>query len=271
MRASVRGPGLRQLALALGLASVSAHPALAGAWLQPEGQGQIIFSPSVMFAKQRFDKRGRGRPADRFVKSDNIAQIEYGFRENLTLLVRTEQRGEAYLLNGDPQRVMTSAIGGGARIALWRQDRFIVSFQATAQSGLERSIPTLDRRFGSRHEADARVLTGFGGEVFGMDVFAESQAGYRWRSGRHADEVRLDLTLGLRPLPRLLVLLQSVNSLALQRVPGEDGRQRRHKLQASAVLDLTDTWSVQAGVFGSMAGRNALKERGVVLGVWRKF
>jgi protein XagA len=262
---------VRLLALALGFAALCVSPAHAGAWLQPEGQGQIIFSPSVMFAKQRFDRAGRGRPTDRFVKSDNIAQIEYGFRDNLTLLVRTEQRGEAYFLNGDPQRVMTSSIGGGARIALWRQDRFIVSLQATAQSGLERSIPALDRRSGPRNEADARLLVGYGAEVFGMDIFAEAQAGYRWRSGRHADEARLDVTLGVRPLPRFLILLQSFNSLAMQRAPGEDRRLRQHKLQASAVLDLTDTWSVQAGVFGSVAGRNVLKERGVVLGVWRKF
>jgi hypothetical protein len=224
-----------------------------------------------MFAKRRFDNAGRARPADRFVKSDNIAQIEYGFREDLTLLLRTEQRGEAYTLNGDPQRVMTSAIGGGGRIALWRQDRLIVSFQATAQSGLERSIPALDRRFGPRHEADARLLVGYGGVVLGMDVFAEAQAGYRWRSGRHADEARLDLTLGVRPLSRFLVLLQSFNSLSLRRMPGDDGRYRQHKLQVSGVLDLTETWSMQAGVFGSVAGRNGLRERGVVLGVWRKF
>jgi hypothetical protein len=271
MRAFRRASGVRLLALTFGFVANFPAPVSAGAWLQPEGQGQIIFSPSVMFASQRFDKRGRARATDRFVKSDNIAQIEYGFREGLTLLVRTEQRGKAYLLNGDPQRVMTSAIGGGARIALWRQDRIIVSFQATAQSGLERSIPALDRRFGPRHEADARLLVGYGGEVFGKDVFAEAQAGYRWRSGPHADEARLDLTLGVRPLPKVLVLLQSFNSLALSRMPGEDGRYRQHKLQASGVLDLTDTWSVQAGVFGSVAGRNTLKERGVILGVWRKF
>ncbi len=269
--------GLRRaLTVALALpafevALLRVSAAHAAAWLQPEGQGQIIFSPSVMFATQRFDRRGRARAADRFVKSDTVSQIEYGFRETTTLLARTEQRVEAHALNGAPRRVMTSVIGGGARIALWRQDRFIVSAQGTVQSGLERSIPALDRRFGPRHEADARLQVGYGGEVLGMDAFAAASAGYRWRSGRHADEARLDLTLGVRPSPRFLLLLQAFNSFALRREPGAEGRIMQHKVQASAVLDLTDAWSVQAGVFTSVAGRNALRERGITLGVWRRF
>lgn len=256
---------------ALMLCLVCPAEARAGAWLQPEGQGQIIFNPSLMVAAQRFDRRGKSLRSDRFIKTESMTLIEYGFRENLTLMLTTRQRGEIPTLDGEPQRVTTSTLGFGARIPLWRQERIVVSAQLSGESGLERSFPGLPRRFGPRHEGDARLLAGLGFDLMGYAGFIEAQAGYRWRSGRHADEARVDLTLGVRPLPQLLVLLQSFNTLGLRRTQGDEGRVRQHKLQASAVLDLTERWSMQAGVFGSVAGRNALKERGVLMGVWRKF
>jgi protein XagA len=263
------GPGCATLAL--GLLLSAPLPARAGAWLQPEGEGRIIFNPSVMLARQRFDRRGRALPVDRFVKSEGVTLIEYGARENLTLLLTTRQRNEAFTSAGDPQRVTASTLGVGARMPLWRQDGFILSAQVSGETGFERSMPALDRRFGPRHEADVRLLAGYGVSISGHDIFGEVQAGYRWRSGRFADEARLDLTVGIRPHPRLQLLLQSFNSLGLARTPGDDGRLRQHKLQASAVLDLTERWALQAGIFGSIAGRNALKERGAVVGVWRRF
>jgi protein XagA len=260
-----------EVALAAGFVLTVSTPAQAGSWLQPEGDGQIIFNPSIMLARRRFDQRGRALPTDRFVKGENTTLIEYGFRQDLTLMLTSRARNETFTLADDPQQVVTSTLGFGARLPIWRHDRFILSAQISGESGLERSLPALDRRFGPRHEADARLLAGYSFQVFGHDAFAEAQAGYRWRSGRFADEARLDLTLGVRPVPQLLILLQSFNSLGLARTPGDGGRLRQHKLQASAVLQLTERWSLQAGAFGSVAGRHSLKERGVVLGVWRKF
>jgi hypothetical protein len=34
---------------------------------------------------------------------------------------------------------------------------------------------------------------------------------------------------------------------------------------------LTDIWSLQFGGYTTYAGRNALQENGVLLGVWRQF
>jgi protein XagA len=271
MRIKWPGNAGRRAVLAAGFALALPAAAEAGAWLQPEGAGQVIFNPSIMLARQRFDRRGRALPADGFVKGENTTLLEFGFRENLTLQLVARARNEAFLLNGEPQRVVTSMLGFGARMPIWRNDAFVLSPLTCAESTKERSLPALDRRFGPRHEADARLLLGYGFQIWGQDSFLEAQAGYRWRSGRFADEARLDLTWGVRPIPQLLILLQSFNGFGLTRVAGDGGRLRQHKLQASAVLQITERWAVQAGVFGSAAGRNALKERGVVLGVWRKF
>jgi protein XagA len=253
------------------LAALRPLSAEAGAWLQPEGQGQIIFNPTVMSAGGRFDRSGRSERIDRFVKQDNVTLVEYGARPNVTLVLQLGNRGEAYPIEGAVQRVYTSLIGAGARLELWRGERFALSVQATAATGFERATPSLDRRFGVRSEADARLLAGYSFDIGEWPAFVEAQMGYRWRSGRFADEARLDLTFGFRPFDRLQILLQSFNSAALQGQDVPRERPRQHKLQASAVFDVTANWSVQAGVFTSVAGRQSLKEQGVLLGVWRKF
>jgi protein XagA len=253
--------------LAVGFVPQGAH---GGAWLQPSGQGQIIFNPSAMTTTSRFDRRGRATRIDGFAKQDNAIRVEYGIREDVTLILHTLQRTEMTPIEGGIQAVITSGIGGGARLALWRGERSILSAQITGLSGIERSMPALDRRVGPRHEIDIRVLAGQNVEIAGLPAFVEAQAGYRWRGGRHAGEARLDMTLGIRPVDRVLLLVQSLNTLAVTGT-GAAGRPRQHKLQASIVYDLTETWSVQAGAFVAVAGRDALREQGVLLGLWRKF
>ena len=44
-----------------------------------------------------------------------------------------------------------------------------------------------------------------------------------------------------------------------------------HKAQGSVVYRLNERWSVQAGAFATVAGHNALKERGVVTALWYDF
>ncbi|MGL4240617.1 MAG: hypothetical protein ACRCTI_05835 [Beijerinckiaceae bacterium] len=255
----------------LALAFLRPSPGLAGAWLQPEGQGQIIFNPTVMVSGARFDGRGREQKTDRFVKQDSRTLVEYGLAKDVTLVLQLSNRAEGYPIAGDSQRINTAAIGGGARVALWRSDRMIVSAQVTGSMGYERSLPALDRRFGARSEADARLLAGYSFELGGWPAFVEAQAGYRWRSGRFADEALADVTFGFRPIDRLQILLQSFNAFATQGEDASRRRSRQHKLQLSAVFDVTENWSVQAGLFASVAGRNALREQGVLLGLWRKF
>jgi hypothetical protein len=255
----------------LALGALSPCAASAGAWLQPEGRGQVIFNPSVMVAGSRFDRTGRPWRTDRFVKQDNITLIEYGLRSNLTLLLNLTSRGEAYPIEGAVQRVYTSRLGGGTRLALWRGDNIVFSAQISVGSGLERSMPVLDRRFGVRHEADARLLAGFGFTLGQWPAFVEAQLGYRWRSGRFADEARLDLSFGVKPADRLQILLQAFNTVAVEGQGYPRERPRQHKLQLSALFDMTETWSVQAGFFTSVAGRQSLREQGILLGLWRKF
>jgi hypothetical protein len=121
-------------------------------------------------------------------------------------------------------------------------------------------------------EIDVRALFGYSFQVGGWPAFFDLQLAQRFRTGDPPDEFRADVTLGLRPAARWLILAQSFNVIS------EGGGQglfspsyNYHKLQLSLVYELTQRWAVQAGAFTTIAGTNALQENALVLGVWYRF
>ena len=83
-----------------------------------------------------------------------------------------------------------------------------------------------------------QALRGF--EAFGLPWFIEAQLGYRTR-GQSGDELRADLTLGLRPRPDLLLMAQSFSAFT----PGAvaSGGYAAQKFELSGVYDLARDWS----------------------------
>ncbi|MEF2553310.1 hypothetical protein VQ042_18420 [Aurantimonas sp. A2-1-M11] len=120
-------------------------------------------------------------------------------------------------------------------------------------------------------ELDMRMLYG---RAFGLGSWSsvlDVQLGYRARFGDPPSEFKADVTFGTRPVPDILLLAQSFNSIG-------DGSEaaifvsgREHKVQLSGVWDVNESWSVQMGGIATVAGANALRERGIVAAIWRRF
>jgi protein XagA len=252
--------------------SVAPMPARAGAWVLEPGRTQVIFQGTALDAPRRFDRRGRALRAGRFSKQEFTVLAEHGFQEALTLIAGGSIRAIAFDGATGTNRSAAGALVVGARGRLWTDGATVVSAQATVAAGGERSLPGNLRALDAPAEADARLLLGHGFALAGRPAFAEVQTGYRWRGGGHADEIRIDATLGLRPWPTILIMLQSFNTIA---VAGDGrfggGRLRQHKIQPSLVWDFHERWSLQLGVFASLAGRDTLRERGAVAALWWRF
>jgi protein XagA len=260
-------PGL--LALLMAGTGTSAH---AGAWLQDEGRSQVIFANTFTGSSSRFDRKGGRLRAGRFSKQESTITGERGWSESLTLLAGASAQNQTFSIDNATARIFSGTISGGARIRLWNGDGTILSLQGTAQVRGERSFSGPLRRMDAPAEADMRLNLGHGFTLGSWTGFAELQTAYRWRGGANADELRLDAALGLRPLPQLLLLFQSFNTVATgANRRFAEGRSRQHKLQASAVYDLSQNWSLQLGVFGSVAGRNTIREQGIQLAWWRRL
>ncbi|MFM9973243.1 MAG: hypothetical protein ACKVON_01555 [Beijerinckiaceae bacterium] len=240
--------------------------------MQNEGRSQIIFSGALTEASQRFDRNSNPRASGRFSKKELRASGEHGITDSVTAIASIT--GQHRTIKESPENIngANAAFLGGARVRLWASDATILSFQTNIEANGEQRIRGRFRRLDAPVEADVRLLLGHGFSIAGLSSFVDFQTAYRWRGGGNAAEAHFDATLGVRPLPKFLLLLQSFNTIALQQQTRFNlPPSRQHKLQASIVYDLTSQVSLQLGAFASIAARESLREQGFVTALWWKF
>ena len=118
---------------------------------------------------------------------------------------------------------------------------------------------------------EVRALAGHNFAIGSWPAFVDAEAAFRLRSAGPPDEWHGDLTLGLRPWGRVMLLLQSFNTISAGAGGPSFPAWRSDSLAASVVYELDAHWSLQAGLFGTIAAVNTNTERGAVVAVWRKF
>lgn len=253
---------------ALGAAQpMGAAPALAGAWTLKAGEGLAIVSAGGSEAAGTFADDRRRLSAARFRKAEIQLLAEYGISDRFTLRGKTEARHLRFEGREPETGLGVSEIGG--RFRLMQRGGFVASVEANGR--LAEADPALDPGGAGLLEGgiEGRLLAGYGFAARGLPAFVDAQGAYRTGGAGRADEVRADLTLGLRPRPELLLLAQTFSVVGLE-ADGVEGFDQ-HKLQLSGVYDVTPQVAVQAGAWSAVAGRNALDERGVLAALWLKF
>lgn len=278
IRARAFLPSLAGLLLALPLAAPS--PARAGAWTQKEGEGQAILTLSRYQADSFWDADRNKQDQQRYTKWELTPYLEYGLTDWLTLGAQPSfQHVESKDNDGGTSR--NSGLADTEiflRERLWQQDGSVFSIQQWVKvpGGYDkRDMPGLGY---GQVDAELRLLYGWGGTAFGLSVFIDGEAGFRKRWESPADEVRMDLTAGIRPIPRLLLMAQSFNTIGLRNAdrggplvlpsaPDYD----LHKIQLSAVVDLDERFSLQLGGYKDIAGRNTGSGSALLAALWIKF
>ena len=261
---------LAKLVLLALLACSCSHAASAGAFLLPEGYGQFIAGIGFSEGSRRFDSGGRAEPAPAYRKVIASGYLEYGLLSRLTLIAAPTLSRE----NGVAANTVTGSDSSavGARYALFAAPGRVLSIQVLVQPPLAPGDRAAQLAVGGARNLaiDSRLMLGQAFAVFGRPAFVELAPGARVRLDPFPSEARLDLTLGLRPVPPLLLLLQSFLSIAPSAGPLVP-HTSYDKLQASAVYDLSSRWSVQLGAFHTIAGRNAVRETGPFGALWVRF
>ena len=120
-------------------------------------------------------------------------------------------------------------------------------------------------------ETDLRGLAGHSFSIDGLPAFVDLQFAERFRSGAPPNEFHADMTFGVEPLSRWLVLAQSFNVVSEGSGRAPFTSYDYCKFQLSAVYALTPAVSLQLGGITTYAGRNALQENGLIAGVLSKF
>lgn len=267
----MRVPGipLALVTAAAGLACVGIEAAWGGAWLMPPGEGQVIADTFFSESTRAFDAQGHLIPVPSFRKFELGTYIEYGLTNWLTLVaapsydrIHNPPPGQSYNGLGESEVA--------ARVGLYRTDTSVLSLQAGLRSpggSFANSLGPFEVRRAA--SLDVRGMAGRNVVVAGMEGFAEAQAGYRFYAAGQPGEWRIDLTMGLRPFPKVLVMLQSFTSIINGSL--QFGHVSWTKLQPSLVYDVAPNWSVQISGFITVAGINAGRELGPTAGIWYRF
>lgn len=257
------------LALALSVAALPG-PVLAAAWTMPAGHGQVIATTIVTTSPRGFDADGQVSSIATYDKAELYVLAEYGLTDRLTLAATPSLSHVS--VGGQP--LAGNGLGFTELALRWRatgSNKAPLSLQGSVRIPGQSRSSALSQIAAQGTEVDLRALYGRTLKLGSVPGYANIEAAYRWRGGAPANEVHIDATLGLRPAARLTLLAQSFNTLSSgQGAPGY-GKSRFANVGASAIYDLSRSVGLQLGVTGTLAGRNALRERGVAAAIWFHF
>ena len=270
------GDGIRLCAAAMLLLALQDPPAAASAWNEPQGEGLFIAEYTFTGGSRYFNGTGRLSPAAAYAKHEGFGYLEYGVTDWLMAVIKPDAVATSIETPAGPSTPAAryDGLGSsevGAQLHLLAYGPALLAAQATFRlpATTAQTNPALVGN--TSRDIDARILAGISFTVAGLPAFLDAQAAYRFRSSGAPDEWHADLTLGLRPLPKLLLLLQSTTT-----VPTSSGTpwfpaSLYTKLGAALVYDLTPRWSIELGLFQTLAGIDALRERGILTAVWYRF
>lgn len=257
------------LAALTAVAPVSA--AFAGAWPVEPGHGQAIATLTVDVAGSAFDAEGSESLSADFLKTEIALFLEHGLTRAWTLVARPAYQTVAITRDGGREEgTGFAALELGARRLLWRRENTVASAQFLAVLPGETENVTDAPLGAGEGGAEARFLAGHSWGAAAAGGFVELQAGYRWRDGDDADEVRLDATAGWRMSPRWMTLAQTASAWSATSPPLSRPYEH-HRVQLSMVRRITARWSAQFGAFRTVAGRNVIAEEAGFFSLWWRY
>ena len=256
--------------LAIGLLG-SATPALAGAWTLDAGTGALVVTGTTSQANSVFDSGSKLRPIPRYSKDEAQALIEYGVTNWFTAMLQPSLQHVDIAAPFSAQRSGLGYTDIGGRARIWSDSSWVVSAQATFRipGVFDKTNPAAIGYTDS--EIELRGLAGYSFKTGTLPAFIDLEVAQRYRLGGPPNEFRTDITFGIRPAERWLLLTQSFNVLSEGAGTWGFGSFAYHKFQLSAVYAVTPTLSLQLGGYSTYWGRNALQENGLVVGAWYKF
>ncbi len=242
---------------------------LAGAWTQPAGQGQAIFS--------FYGWTGQASPIGYITppKENEVETqlyVEYGLADRVMLIssVALERYAMLSPVNNTYVGPDYSHIGLQYEVAKLDNWVFSVSGSFFVPGASNASEPAQSGNTGGA--AEARALAGRSFAVGnGAYVFVDGEVAYRDRTAGPPDEWHGDLTIGYKPNDKWTLMLQSFNEVTDGAGSPGFPAIRESVEQASVIYALTPQWSLQGGLFASVISTGTNSQRGAVISITRKF
>ena len=261
---------VRALAGVAGLV-LAASGARGGAFNEPQGHGVVIVQGLFDTGDRVFDRTGKLVRSAPYTKREGSVYVQYGITDWLMLIVKPDVVS-SFVRGGTPGYYTGFGTSeAGAQVQLPSYGPYTFALQGTFH------LPAADRPRNpalvgnTTRDTDGRVLVGTVFTLGSWPGFLDLQAGYRVRGALSPNEIHVDLTGGVRPLPDVLLMMQSSTTVPTQAGASLYPRTTFSNLEGSVVYDFNDHCSLQVGVFGTVFGRNALQERGIDTAIWYRF
>jgi protein XagA len=247
--------------------------AQAGAWNEPQGSWLDINTLSYYSVPVRgYNQLGQPAGNGTYKQIELSPYIEYGLTPDWTLGV--QPRLQEVIQSGLPYTA--SAFGlvqfnSFARYQIYRGDHDAFSVQGQidiggVQTGL---VPQVAE---TNTEYELRLLYGHGFELKdGWTGFINVEGAYRFETQGWADQVRADVTLGLRPRQDWMLLLQSFNTIAATAASPGQPQYNLFRVEASVVHDLNDHVAIQFGAWHDAGGYHIALGNAGIVALWLRF
>lgn len=244
--------------------------ATAQAFLQDAGHGRVITSAIYSHSDKGFDDNGNARDIADYDQFQVYFLGELGVTKDVTLLVTPSYRYVNVKNGNDSSGPGYTDVG--ARVGLVNHASFVLSAQGLIRIPGDKRRDNQAQVGSTDAEYDLRLQGAKTFDIGRLPSFVILEGAYRLRDGQPPNELHLDMTLGARPTDRLLLLLSNYNTVS----DGEGigifaNRYHYNSVYASGAYDVSKNVSLQLGIQGTVAGRNALRERGLFGGVWFRF
>ena len=255
-------------AFASTLVALAPFSALSGAWTEPQGQGLLI---ETLWGWTGDGAPWGGDPAIKQNRADLQAYAEYGLNDRWTIF--GQMAIERYALS-QPTSSLYAGLDYsdlGLRAKLWSSGAWVFSGEATLflPGAWNPSSPSQAGNTGGA--AEARALAGMSFELGPAPGFFDLELAYRARTAGPPGEGHLDATIGLKPAPGVILMLQDFCVVSMPSTDPAFTAWRENVMQASLVLPVGDRWSLQVGYFWSNWAVKTNTERGWALAAWRTF
>lgn len=267
----------RSLLLPALLSFLPVKGAHAGAWTQPEGQGQYIQNIVFYSTGEAFDGAGHRAQDAGFRKLELNPYLEYGVTDRWTVGLSAFLH---YLEQDAAAGGVAANIGLGetevfARYRLYEHQGFVLSAQPLLKlpSHYRDRAPVAGR---TQWDGEAALFGGYGFSAMGQHHYLDTKLAWRARSGALHDQFRASLAFGmgitdsLQLLPELYWTGRAQGGNAAFSVSGQNDYELL-KGQLSLVWHLDERYAVQFGAFRHIAGEDTGAGGGVFTAFWTRW
>ena len=246
--------------------------AVAGAWLQNDGDGQSITTLRFYETDQYIDKNGDRESIEPFTKSEIESYLEYGLTPKLTIGGDIDLAGVTNGAINSPgfDNAGLNSAEIFARALLYKGDSTVISIEPGIDFPVELSSDLTGD--GDKPIPEVKLDFGYGFDAYDQHHFFDASVKYRKRDDNGLDDmVKFQATLGLALTDEYMVYLEASREQNLGTVNTTQGNYNLTKPQISFLYSPDEIITHQVGVFADVEGANIGAGYGLFYSFWYNF